>query len=90
MLEPRCDRPRDELLDLDQDHRHVVVLRRARHERVDLPQDPLAQLVGRQVAVLADEPRQARLAEAVRLGVHRLADAVGEEQQHVAAGRAAA
>ena len=64
-LNPALHGPREEVVELHQDHRHVVVLRRAGHERLDLPQDPLAQLVGRQVAVLLDELRQPRLAEQV-------------------------
>src|SRR5262245_14513344 len=32
----------DDLVDLEQDHRHVVVLRRIADERRDLAQDPLA------------------------------------------------
>ena len=39
-----------ELVDLQQHHRHVVVLRRVADERRDLAQHPLAQLVRRQVA----------------------------------------
>ena len=51
--------------DLQQDHRHVVVLRRVADERRDLAQHALAQLLGRQVRVLLDEPPEPRLAEAV-------------------------
>ena len=41
------------LLDLDQDHRHVVVLIGAADERLDLAEDPLAQIGGLEMAVLA-------------------------------------
>ena len=53
------------LVDLQQDHRHVVVLRRVADERRDLAQHALAQLVGRQVRVLLDQLAEPRLAEAV-------------------------
>ena len=59
---------RDErLLDLDQDHRHVVVLVGGADERLDLAQDPLAQIGGVEVAVLGDEPAEPRVAEQVAL-----------------------
>ena len=47
-------------LDLQQDHRHVVVLRRGADERLDLAQHPLAQLVGRQMRVLLDRAAPSR------------------------------
>src|SRR5262245_51762393 len=53
------------LVDLEQDHRHVVVLRRVADEGRDLAQHPLAQLVGRQVRMGLDQLPQAGLAEAV-------------------------
>ena len=53
------------ILDLQQDHRHVVVLRRVADERGDLAQHALAQLLGRQVRVLFERAAEPRLAEAV-------------------------
>ncbi len=51
--------PATALLDLQQDHRHVVVLVGAADERLDLAQDPLAQLAGVEVAVLLDDAARA-------------------------------
>src|SRR4051794_37179574 len=53
------------LVDLQQDHRHVVVLRRVADKRRDLAQHALAQFVGRQMGVRLDQLSEARLAEAV-------------------------
>ena len=61
---PPCS-GRRAVVDLQQDHRHVVVLRRVADERRNLAEHPLAQLVGRQVRVLLDQLGQPRLAEAV-------------------------
>src|SRR5439155_18158075 len=72
------------LVDLQEDHRHVVVLRRIADERGDFAQDALAELVRRQVRVRLDELAEARFAEAIVPRVHRFADAVGEEQVEVA------
>ncbi len=47
-------------IDLHQDHRHVVVLVGAADERLDLAQDPLAQLAGLEMAVLLDDVAQTR------------------------------
>ena len=57
---------RRHVVDLQQDHRHVVVLRRVADERRDLAQHPLAQLVGRQVRVLLDQLRRAALRRSSR------------------------
>src|SRR2546423_3650171 len=69
-----------DLVHLEQNHRHVVVLRRAADERRNFAQHALAQFVGRQVGMFLGELSETRLAEAVVERVHRLADAVGEEQ----------
>ena len=57
-----------QLVDLQQDHRHVVVLRRVADERGDVAQHPLAQLVARQVRVILDQPAQPLLAVSNRPG----------------------
>ena len=62
---PRVRSVGERLLDLDQDHRHVVVLIGVADERLDLAQDPLAQLAGLEVAVLLDDPAEPRLAEQI-------------------------
>src|SRR5262245_42263621 len=72
------------LVDLQQNHRHVVVLRRVADERRDLAQHALAQLVGPQMRVALDQLAEPVLAEAVVVLVHRLADAVGEEEIEIA------
>src|SRR6516225_11687946 len=72
------------LINLQQDHRHVVVLRRVAHERRNLAEDALAQLVRSEVRMRLDELAQPRFAEAVVARVHRLADTVGEEDIQVA------
>src|SRR6516225_1715702 len=72
------------LIHFEQNHCHIIVLRRVADERGDLPQHPLAQLVRRQVRVPLDELPQPVLAEAIVVRVHRLADAVGEEQVEIA------
>ncbi len=56
-IAPDCDAGRglERRVDPQQDHRHVVVLRRVADEGRDLAQDALAQLLGRQVRVLLDE-----------------------------------
>src|SRR5262249_46404743 len=46
------------VLDLQQNHRHVVVLGSGADERLDLPEHALAQLVGRQVRVGLDQAAQ--------------------------------
>src|SRR6266849_3161735 len=58
-------RRRRSLVDLEQNHRHVVVLGRVADERGDLAQHALAQLVGGQVRVGFDELAEPRLAEQV-------------------------
>src|SRR5439155_237058 len=72
------------LVDLQQDHRHVVVLRGVADERGDFAQHAFAELVRRQVRVRFDELAEPRLAEAVVARVHRFADAVGEKEIQVA------
>src|SRR6059058_2474721 len=69
-----------DLVDLEQNHRHIVVLRRGADERRNLAQHALAQIIGRQVGVVLGELTEPRFAEAVVERVHRFADAVGEEQ----------
>src|SRR5207249_3709890 len=71
---------RRHLLHFEQNHRHVVVLRRIADERGDLAQHPFAQLVGRQIGMVLDQLGETTLAEAVVVRVHRLADPVGEEE----------
>ena len=85
----RCGLDAGRRVHLQQDHRHVVVLRRAADKGGDFPQDALAQFLDGQVAVLFDQFRELRLAEAVGVLVHRLADAVGEQHQQVARENAA-
>src|SRR5207249_7855592 len=75
---------RGHLVHFQQDHRHVVVLRRIADKRRDLAQHPFAQLVGRQVRVVLDQLAKTALAEAVVVRVHRLADPVGEEEAEIA------
>src|SRR5262245_37759644 len=69
---------------LHQNHRHVVVLVGGADERLDLAQDALAQVGGVEMAVLADQPAEPRVAEQIAVRVHRLGDAVGVERDHVA------
>src|ERR1700682_5181157 len=71
-------------LDLQQNHRHVVVLRRVADERLDLAENALAQLIGGQLDVFLEDLRKPRLAKAVVGGVHGFGDPVGEEQVEVA------
>src|SRR5215472_16688721 len=70
--------------DLEQDHRHVVVLWRVADKRRDLAQHAFAELLGRQVRVIFQNPAEPRFAEAVVCSVHRLADAVGEQRTEIA------
>ena len=72
------------VVDLQQDHRHVVVLRRIADEGRDLAQHALAQLLRRQVRVGLDQLRPAASRRTVVARVHRLADAVGEQQVEIA------
>src|SRR6185436_7689164 len=86
-LGERCNdrrRPDADLVDLHQDHRLVVVLRRIADKRRNLAQHALAEFLGRQVRVGLDQLPQPRLAEQVVARVHRLADAVGEQQIQIA------
>src|SRR4030088_385147 len=62
------------LVDFQQDHRHVVVLRRVADKGGDLAQHALAEFGGRQMRVRLDELAQPRFAETVVVDVHRLAD----------------
>src|SRR5215467_681302 len=71
-------------IDLEQDHRHVVVLWSVADERRDFAKHAFAQLVGRQVRVVFENPAEARFAEAVVRRVHRLADAVREQRAQIA------
>src|SRR3954462_10746246 len=71
-------------IDLEQDHRHVVMLIGAADERFDLAQDALAKLTRVEVTVFFDDPAQARLAEQIALDVHRLRDPIGVEDDDVA------
>src|SRR6266853_5040246 len=71
-------------IDLHEDHRHVVVLRRVADKCGDIKQDALAQLLARQVRVFLKDAAEPRVAETVVGPVHRLADAVREEQIQVA------
>src|SRR6266850_137179 len=77
---------RRHLVEFEQDEREVVVLAGVADKRADLAEDPLAQLLERQVAVLLDERGQPLLSERLPCRVHRLADAVGEQQHEVARG----
>src|SRR5689334_20921221 len=70
--------------DLEEDHRHVVVLRRVPNKRRHFAQHALAEFVGRQAGMIFENPAEPALAEAVVRAVHRLADAVGEEHAEVA------
>ena len=79
-----CDLFGDDLRDLDQDHRHVVVLIGGADERLDLAEDPLAQLARVEVSVLFDDPAEPGVAEEIAVVVHRLGDAVGVEDDDVA------
>src|SRR5262249_31804345 len=72
------------LVDLEENHRHVVVLRRVADERGNLAQHARAQLVRRQVRVALRQLPEAVFAEALVARIHRLADAVGEEQVQIA------
>ena len=54
------------VVDPQQDHRHVVVLRRVADKRLDLAQDALAQLVRRQVGVLLEQVGRAGLRRSSR------------------------
>src|SRR6185503_15329003 len=72
------------LVDLQQDHRHIVVLRRVADERRNLAQHSFPQLIGRQVRVAFDELAEPLLAEQIVTRVHRFADAVGEEEIQIA------
>src|SRR5215472_14001803 len=70
--------------DLEQDHRHVVVLRGVADKRRDLAQHAFPQLVRRQVRVVFENPAEPGFAEAIVRGVHRLADAVREQGTEIA------
>src|SRR5215471_3898900 len=73
-----------DLVDLQQDHRHVVVLRRAADEVPDLPQHALAKIPRLEIGVVLDHPAKPALAEAVVSLVHGFRDAVREEEKQVA------
>ena len=77
-------RRRRQLVDLEQDHRHVVVLRRVADEGGNLAQHALAQLLRWQVRVGLDQAAEPRFAEQIVAPVHRFADAVGEQQVEIA------
>ncbi len=68
----------------DAEHRDVVGLLRAVRKRVHARGDGLACLVRRQARVAVEHGKQAVLAVHVLLGVARLGDAVGVEEQAVA------
>src|SRR3954469_6378947 len=55
----RCKRP----IDLEQNHRHIVMLIGAADEGLDLAQDTLAELARLEVSVFLDDAAEARLAE---------------------------
>src|SRR5262245_10620961 len=58
-----CRGGRAQVVDLQQDQGHVVVLRRVADKRADLAQDAFAQFVGRQMRVLLDQPAETIFAE---------------------------
>src|SRR4051812_23312458 len=74
-------------IDLQQDHRHVVVLIGGANERLDLAHDALAELAGVEVAVLFDDSAEARFTKQIAVGIHRFGDAVGIEHDDVAGGK---
>ncbi len=64
--------------------RHVVVLGRAANERGNLAQHTLAKLGGRLMDMRFDNLAESGLAETVAASVHRLGDAVSEQDQEIA------
>src|SRR5262245_33918168 len=72
------------LVDFQQDHCHVVMLRCVAHEGGNLAQHPLPELGGRQVRMRLNQLAQPRFAEAVVVHVHRLADPIRKEQVEIA------
>src|SRR5580765_1091232 len=68
---------------LEQDHRHIVVLRAAAGNCLHLAKDALAQLLDGQVGVLLEQQGETRFAEAVIVRVHGFADAVGKQDVQV-------
>src|SRR5258706_4753563 len=84
IVEPR--RGGGDVFDLQQDHRHIVVLRRVADKRRDFAQHALPELLGRQVRMLLHEPREAVLTKQIVCAVHRFGDAVREKEVQVALG----
>src|SRR5262245_58739319 len=70
--------------DLQQDQRQVVMQAGAADKRTDFPQDALAELLGRQVAVFLDQRGKPLFTERFTGRVHRLRQTIGEEKDHVA------
>ena len=75
MRQDRRDSWLPDVLHAQQDHGHVVLLDGGGGERVDVPQDPLAELVAAEVGVLADQVRQPIIALTSDLKVIRVNDA---------------
>jgi hypothetical protein len=75
---------RQAVVDLQEHHGHVVVLRRIAHERLNLSRSTRSRSSSGGRCACAWTNCQPRLAEAIVLRVHRLADAVREEQVEVA------
>src|SRR5438093_12071233 len=80
----RSGNGRRHFVHLEQNHGHVVVLWRVADKRRDFAQHALTQLVGREIGVVLGELAETGLAKAVVVRVHRLADAVSEEQVQIA------
>src|SRR4030095_788794 len=72
------------LPELQQHHRHIVVLSRGSGEGLNLAEDTVAQVVGRKIGVQARQASEPRVAKAVAGDVHRFADSVGIEQEQIA------
>src|SRR5688572_20139325 len=67
--------------DLQQHHRHIVVLCRGSSEGLNLAEDTVAQVVGRKIGVQARQVSEPPVAKAVAGDVHRFTDPVGIEQE---------
>src|SRR5688572_28838005 len=70
--------------DLQQHHRHIVMLCRGSSEGLHLAEDTVAQVVGRKIGVQARQVSEPRVAKAVAGDVHRFTDPVGIEQKQIA------
>src|SRR5688500_11616981 len=74
---------RERMIQLQENHRHVVMLVGNADKGLDLAHDPLAKLAGVEVPVFVLAAAETAIPEVIALGFHGLGDAVRVQHDHV-------